>query len=51
VEPGLRLVIGSVMTLTASLVVLPALLRLRSPAATPARVRAAIKGAPQRAGI
>jgi hopanoid biosynthesis associated RND transporter like protein HpnN len=39
---GLLLVIGSVMTLAASLVVLPTLLRLRSPAATPARAGAAV---------
>jgi hopanoid biosynthesis associated RND transporter like protein HpnN len=49
---GLLLVIGSAMTLTASLVVLPALLRLRSPAATAAHAGAAIAArVPQRAGI
>jgi uncharacterized protein len=42
---GLLLVIGSVMTLAASLVVLPTLLRLRSPAATPARAGAAVVSA------
>ena len=49
---GLLLVIGSVMTLAASLVVLPTLLRLRSPAATPARAGAAVvsAGAAQRVG-
>jgi hypothetical protein len=42
---GLLLVIGSVMTLAASLVLLPTLLRLRSPAATPARAGAAVVSA------
>jgi hypothetical protein len=54
---GLLLVIGSVTTLAASLVVLPTLVRLggerlRSPAATPARAGAAVvsAGAGQRVG-
>jgi uncharacterized protein len=49
---GLLLVIGSVMTLAASLVVLPTLLRLRSPVAAPAPAGAAVvsAGAEQRVG-
>jgi hypothetical protein len=47
---GLLLVIGSVMTLAASLVVLPTLLRLRSPVAAPVPAGAAVvsAGAEQR---
>jgi hopanoid biosynthesis associated RND transporter like protein HpnN len=48
---GLLLVIGSVMTLAASLVVLPTLLRLRSPAATPARAGAAAVSAGAAQGV
>jgi uncharacterized protein len=49
---GLLLVIGSVMTLAASLVVLPTLMRLRTTMAAPARAGAAVipAGAGQRAG-
>jgi uncharacterized protein len=49
---GLLLVIGSVMTLAASLVVLPTLMRLRSTVAAPARADAAVipAAAGQRAG-
>jgi hypothetical protein len=48
----LLLVIGSVMTLAASLVVLPTLMRLRTTMAAPARAGAAVipAGAGQRAG-
>ena len=45
---GLLLVIGSVVTLAASLVVLPTLMRLRSAVAAPARAGAVAAGAGQR---